>query len=116
MYLNEDIKANYLVMDKCTIHKSKLMMRKIKIRGYKLMRLPPYSPELLRHVMPHLLKFYITLPVILNDKAFNVIIKLHSKCFEVKKHISFLGQFDLTYCDIKQNIHESDKVCSSRTF
>jgi hypothetical protein len=50
--------------------------------------------------MPYLLKFYTTLPVILNGKSFNVIIKLHSKRFEIKKYISFLGQFDLTYCEI----------------
>ncbi|KAG1376531.1 hypothetical protein G6F61_007518 [Rhizopus arrhizus] len=46
MDLNEDLKENYLVMDNCTIHKSKPMMRKIESRGYKLMYLPPYSPEL----------------------------------------------------------------------
>jgi hypothetical protein len=47
MDLNEDLKGNYLVMDNCTIHKSKpMMMRKIESRGYKLMYLPPYSPEL----------------------------------------------------------------------
>lgn len=44
--LNEDLKGSYLVMDNCTIHKSKPMMRKIKSCGYKLMHLPPYSPEL----------------------------------------------------------------------
>ena len=48
--------------------------------------------------MPYLLKFYTTLPVILNDKPFNVVIKLHSNHFEVKKYKSFSGQFDL---DIK---------------
>jgi transposase len=46
MDLNEDLKGNYLVMDNCTIHKSNPMMRKIESRGYKLMYLPPYSPEL----------------------------------------------------------------------
>ncbi|RCH95611.1 hypothetical protein CU097_013202 [Rhizopus azygosporus] len=44
--LNEYLKESYLVMDNCTIHKSKPMMRKIKSRGYKLMHLLPYSPEL----------------------------------------------------------------------
>lgn len=40
--------------------------------------------------MPYLLKFYTTLPAILNDKSFNVIIKLHSKRFEVKNTYHFL--------------------------
>ncbi|ORE05620.1 hypothetical protein BCV72DRAFT_136170 [Rhizopus microsporus var. microsporus] len=44
--LNEDLKESYLVMDNCTIHRSKPMMRKIESRGYKLICLPPYSPEL----------------------------------------------------------------------
>ncbi|MBM6383973.1 MAG: transposase [Paenibacillus sp.] len=105
------------------------MTRKIESRGYKLMYLSPYLPELntieqfwailkgnlkchkllteetclielLRHVMPYLLKFYTTLPVSLNDKSFNVIIEFHSKRFEVKTYMSFLGQLDLTYSDI----------------
>ena len=33
-------------MDNCTIHKLKLMIREIESRGYKLMYLPRYSPEL----------------------------------------------------------------------
>ena len=37
---------------------------------------------------------------ILNDGSFNAIMKYHSSRFEVKKYITFLGQFDLTYCDI----------------
>ncbi|KAI8883625.1 hypothetical protein K501DRAFT_155799, partial [Backusella circina FSU 941] len=44
--LNEDLKRSYLVMDNCTIHKSKPMMRKFESCGYKLMYLPPYSLEL----------------------------------------------------------------------
>ncbi|KAG1473040.1 hypothetical protein G6F56_001176 [Rhizopus delemar] len=44
--LDEDLKGSYLVMDNCTIHKSKPMMREIESRGYKPMYLPPYSPEL----------------------------------------------------------------------
>lgn len=35
--LNEDLKGSYLVMDNCTILKSKPMMRKIESRSYKLM-------------------------------------------------------------------------------
>lgn len=43
---DESLKGHYLVMDNCTIHKSKPMIRKIKSRGYRVMYLPPYSPEL----------------------------------------------------------------------
>ncbi|KAI9014525.1 hypothetical protein CLU79DRAFT_679824, partial [Phycomyces nitens] len=39
MDLNEDLKMNYLVIDNCTIHKSKLMMIKIESRGYRLIYL-----------------------------------------------------------------------------
>lgn len=46
MDLNEDLKESYLVMNNCTIHKSKPMMRKIESFGYKLMYLSLYSPEL----------------------------------------------------------------------
>ena len=34
------------MMDNCTIHKSHPMIRKIEGRGYRVMYLPPYSPEL----------------------------------------------------------------------
>ena len=44
--LNEDRERDYLVVDKFSIHKSKPMIRKIERRGYKLMHLSPYSPEL----------------------------------------------------------------------
>ncbi|EIE91689.1 hypothetical protein RO3G_16400 [Rhizopus delemar RA 99-880] len=43
---NEDLKSNYLVMDNASIHKSKPMIRKIEARDYRVMYLPPYSPEL----------------------------------------------------------------------
>jgi transposase len=33
-------------MNNCTIHKSKLMIRKVENHGYKVMYLPPYSPKL----------------------------------------------------------------------
>jgi transposase len=46
MDLNENLKGYYLVMDNCTIHKSHPMIRKIESRGYRVMYLPPYSPEL----------------------------------------------------------------------
>lgn len=44
--LDESLKGSYLVMDNCSIHKSKPMIRKIESRGHKTMYLPPYSPEL----------------------------------------------------------------------
>ncbi|KAG1474713.1 hypothetical protein G6F56_000181 [Rhizopus delemar] len=44
--LNKNLKGNYIVMDNASIHKSKLMIRKIERRGYKVMYLPPYLPEL----------------------------------------------------------------------
>ncbi|CEP13855.1 hypothetical protein [Parasitella parasitica] len=43
---DENFKGSYFVMDNCTIHKSHPMKRKIEGRGYKVMYLPPYSPEL----------------------------------------------------------------------
>lgn len=46
MDLDENLKGSYLVMDNCTIHKSRPMIRKIESRGYRVMYLPPYSPEL----------------------------------------------------------------------
>lgn len=46
MDMDESLKGRYLVMDNCTIHKSHPMMRKIESRGYRVMYLPPYSPEL----------------------------------------------------------------------
>ncbi|KAG1396024.1 hypothetical protein G6F60_009883 [Rhizopus arrhizus] len=46
MDIDESLKGSYLVMDNCTIHKSHPMIRKIEGRGYRVMYLPPYSPEL----------------------------------------------------------------------
>ncbi|KAG1039068.1 hypothetical protein G6F43_012584 [Rhizopus delemar] len=46
MDLDESLKGCYLVLDNASIHKSQPMVRKIEKRGYKLMHLPPYSPEL----------------------------------------------------------------------
>jgi transposase len=46
MDLDENLKENYIVMDNASIHKSKPMIRKIERRGYKVIYLPPYSPEL----------------------------------------------------------------------
>lgn len=46
MDLDESLKGSYLVMDNCSIHNSKPMIRKIESRGYRVMYLPPYSPEL----------------------------------------------------------------------
>ncbi|KAG1446092.1 hypothetical protein G6F46_011913 [Rhizopus delemar] len=46
MDMDESMKGNYLVIDNASIHKSKPMVRKIESRGYKVMYLPPYSPEL----------------------------------------------------------------------
>jgi transposase len=46
MDMDEGLKGSYLVMDNCTIHKSHPMIPKIEGRGYRVMYLPPYSPEL----------------------------------------------------------------------
>ncbi|KAG1276992.1 hypothetical protein G6F66_012408 [Rhizopus arrhizus] len=46
MDIDESLMGRYLVMDYCTIHKSHPMIRKIDSRGYRVMHLPPYSPEL----------------------------------------------------------------------
>lgn len=45
MDLDESLKRIYLVMDKASIRKSKPMVRNIESRSYKVMYLPPYSPE-----------------------------------------------------------------------
>ncbi len=44
--MNEGLKGGCLVMDNSTIHKSHSMVRKIEASGYRVMYLPPYSPEL----------------------------------------------------------------------
>ncbi|KAG1446980.1 hypothetical protein G6F46_011592 [Rhizopus delemar] len=46
MDLDETLKGSYIVMDSASIHKSKPMLQKIESKGYKIMYLPPYSPEL----------------------------------------------------------------------
>lgn len=56
--------------------------------------------RVIRYLHTHNPKLFTTLPVFLNDTSFNVITKLNLNHYEVKKYISFLGQFDLTYCDI----------------
>ncbi|RCH88390.1 hypothetical protein CU097_010924 [Rhizopus azygosporus] len=43
---DESLKNSYLVVDNARIHKSKPMIRKIEVRDYRVMYLPPYSPEL----------------------------------------------------------------------
>ncbi|KAG1046643.1 hypothetical protein G6F43_010879 [Rhizopus delemar] len=43
---DESLKGSYLVMDNASIHKSKPITRKIEARGYRVMYLTPYSPEL----------------------------------------------------------------------
>ncbi|KAG2226178.1 hypothetical protein INT45_003323 [Circinella minor] len=42
----EAFKGSYIVLDNTSIHKSKPMIRKIESKGYRVMYLPPYSPEL----------------------------------------------------------------------
>ncbi|CEG71568.1 hypothetical protein RMATCC62417_07282 [Rhizopus microsporus] len=42
----EAFKGSYIVLDNASIHKSKPMIRKIESKGYRVMYLPPYSPEL----------------------------------------------------------------------
>lgn len=46
MDAEEVFKGSYIVLDNASIHKSKPMLRKIESKGYKVMYLPPYSPEL----------------------------------------------------------------------
>lgn len=46
MDLDRSLMGSYLVMDNCSIHKSHPMFRKIESRGYRVVYLPPYSPEL----------------------------------------------------------------------
>lgn len=46
MDLDQSLKGSYIVMDNASIHKSAPMKRKIESRGYHVMYLPPYSPEL----------------------------------------------------------------------
>jgi transposase len=46
MDMNESLMGSYLVMDYCTIHKSHPKTRKMENRGYRVMYLPPCSPEL----------------------------------------------------------------------
>lgn len=46
MDIDESLKGSYLVMDNCTIHRSYPIIKKIEDRGYRVMYLPPYSPEL----------------------------------------------------------------------
>ncbi|KAK4513534.1 Lanosterol 14-alpha-demethylase [Mucor velutinosus] len=44
--LDKNLKGSYFAMDSFTIHKSYPMIRKIECRGYRVMYLPLYSPEL----------------------------------------------------------------------
>ena len=46
MGMNESCLGSYLLMDYYTIHKSHPKTRKIENRGYRVMYLPPCSPEL----------------------------------------------------------------------
>ncbi|KAG1040302.1 hypothetical protein G6F43_012308 [Rhizopus delemar] len=46
MDLDETFKGSYIVMDNASIRKSKPMFRKVESKGYKVMYLPPHSPEL----------------------------------------------------------------------
>ena len=46
MDMDESLMGSYLVINYCTIHKSHPMIRKIESRGYRVMYLPPCSPEL----------------------------------------------------------------------
>lgn len=125
---DENLKASFLMMDNCTIHQSKLMIRKIENRGYRVMYLPPYSPELnpieqfwafvkgrlkhhrllteekclkvlLRLVMIYLLKICTILLVNLNNKLFIIIIKSHPK---------------YSNCLKINNFWQSDNICRYR--
>ncbi|KAG1052649.1 hypothetical protein G6F43_005221 [Rhizopus delemar] len=44
--MDDGMKGHYLVFDNASIHKSKPMIRRIESRGYRVMYLPPYLPEL----------------------------------------------------------------------
>jgi hypothetical protein len=46
MNMDESPTGSYLVIDYCTIRKSHPMIGKIDSRGYRVMYLPPCSPEL----------------------------------------------------------------------
>ena len=46
MDMVESMKGHNLALDNASIHKSKLMVRKIENRGCRAVHLPPYSPEL----------------------------------------------------------------------
>jgi hypothetical protein len=46
MDLDQSLKGSYIVMDNASIHKSNPMKRMIESRGFHVMYLPPYSPEL----------------------------------------------------------------------
>lgn len=46
MDLDQTFKGNYIVIDNASIHKFKPMIRNIESKGYKVMYLPPYLPEL----------------------------------------------------------------------
>jgi transposase len=46
MDMDESLMGSYLVMDNFTIDKPHSLIRKVESRGYRVMYLPPYSPEL----------------------------------------------------------------------
>ncbi|KAG1501917.1 hypothetical protein G6F46_003392 [Rhizopus delemar] len=46
MNMDESLMGSYLVMGCCNIHKPHPNIRKIESRGYRVMYLPPCSPEL----------------------------------------------------------------------
>jgi hypothetical protein len=45
MDMDESLMNSYLVINYCTIHKSHPVIRKNDSRGYRVMHLPPCSPE-----------------------------------------------------------------------
>jgi hypothetical protein len=46
MDMDKSLMGSYLVINYCTIHNSHPMIRKNDSRGYRVMYLPPCSPEL----------------------------------------------------------------------
>ncbi|KAG1514758.1 hypothetical protein G6F53_003432 [Rhizopus delemar] len=46
MNMDESLMGSYLVMGYCNIHKTHPNIRKIESRGYRVIYLPPCSPEL----------------------------------------------------------------------
>lgn len=124
MDLDETLKGSYIVMGNASIHKSKPILRKIESKGYKVMYLPPYSPELnpieqfwamvkgkmkrdrlmseenlsSRIIMMYSSVIFIAFVITLNAKSLNAIIKHRSnmRVFLSNKCLFFKRQTSMT--------------------